>query len=62
MALAQQDYADITLYLKDPVSEWLPEDKLRDRSIIYEFEVREQCLLPPQASPLAPLLKERGTR
>jgi len=44
MALAQQDYQEITSYLKEHISEWLPEDRQRDRSIIYELDVRERIV------------------
>ena len=44
MALAKQDYQEITAYLKEHISEWLPEDRQRDRSIIYELDVRERIV------------------
>ena len=44
MALAQQEYQEIAFYLKEHISEWLPEDHQRDRSIIYELDVRERTV------------------
>jgi acyl carrier protein phosphodiesterase len=44
MALAQQDYAEVAEYLKDHISEWFPEDRARDKSVIYDLDIRERIV------------------